>query len=98
MDNEILDIPAQVTDLLSRNKVPMMSTGAIGQKLFGYGFDSKHASYRKLLRVLNKMTENDVLFGITTPNNDSVWMLRLRDLRVSRPQIASLELDGEIPF
>jgi len=98
MDAEILNIPGQVTDLLSRNKCPMMSTGGIGRKVFGYGFDSQHASYRKLLRVLNAMHEAGALFCITTTNNDNVWMLKARDLRVTRPDIAQLELDGEIPF
>ncbi len=98
MNAEILNIPGQVIDLLSKNKTPMMSTGAIGRKIFGYSFDSKHVGYRNLLRVLNRMAENDVLFSITTPNNDAVWMLRARDLRVSYPDIAASLLDGEIPF
>jgi len=98
MDAEILNIPGQVTDLLSRNKCPMMSTGGIGRKIFGYGFDSQHASYRKLLRVLNAMHDAGALFCITTPNNDNVWMLKARDLRVSAPSFASDYLDGELPF
>lgn len=95
---ETNQIPVAVRDLLARDKFPMHCTGWIGRKLFGYKFETGGDDYRRLLRVLNQMEDNDTLLCLRTPNNDSVWMLRDRDVRVTHPDAYNELVIGDIPF
>ena len=88
---------AQIIDVLAMAKMPMHTTAFIGRKIYGFNFGGEGYQYRKLLRMLNKLHETDILFCVGT-RESNVWMLQKRDFRVAAPNLAGSILDAELPY
>jgi len=87
----------QIRDILGRTACPFIHTKTITHFIQTGHLRHEHLSYRAILRVLNRMVTDGVLFSQNV-RGGTFWMLTARDLRVSAPNRAVELLDSDIPF
>lgn len=88
----------QVIDVLISSKFPLMHTRQIYSKLCGYWSQADGYPYRRLLKLLNGMEENGLLYKNASPRDGAQWMLKSRDVKFSMPISGESIMRNELPF
>lgn len=88
----------QVIDALINNKFPLMHTRQLYTKIIGYWSGADGYSYRKLLKLLNEMEVNGLLYKNASALDGAQWMLKSRDVKFALPVSGESVMRNELPF
>lgn len=92
------EIRSSVISELINCKFPLMHTIQLHTRIIGHWNGAKGYSYRKLLRVLNRMEADGLVYKNASPRDGAQWMLKARDVRVSFPVSYESVMRDELPF
>jgi hypothetical protein len=78
---------------------PMCTVAELTRRVTGRYTDSRDADYVKVYRLLERMTRDGVLLGISTKNGGNVYMLKERSAPpIRREYVPQRENHDELPF
>jgi len=88
----------QVIDALINSKFPLMHTRQLYTKIIGHWSQAEGYPYRKLLKLLNEMEANNLLYKNASPRDGAQWMLKTRDVKFAFPVSGESVMRNELPF